>query len=954
MGRGNGSVARARSTLEYPQTFTCVDDFSQVNIVLLLSTAMNIADSGPGTLKGDEDGPSSFPTRQVSPPASQSTALEAAIKDAEAAMRALKLAKDSNEQARQSTLIKQLLQEAERIKHSEESTSPNTRFATSRTTPESSPSSVLATRQLKEPHSTRTLSRAEQILLLKAGYLNGFKFPPWVTPPAPDEFELKDGEDLFTDTPQLPLSKFQAEVLDAWKRPNDALPPPTWFCGDHLNLGPSMSVTRKIDLVQDAATDCSVVASLCAGVARAERGHNKILRSIIYPYDDENKRPGMSANGKYAVRLNFNGCSRKVNIDDWLPVSSTDRIIHVVDRHNPGLLWPALIEKAYLKVRGGYDFPGSNSATDLWIMTGWIPEQVFLQSDDLEPERFWKRMSTAFDHGDVLVTMGTGKMTAKTERELGLAGEHDYAVLDLREVDGQCLLLIKNPWCDSLSWRGKIRKGLRSETMPTPERAERSLIELDDDTGPLQSSRDLLNADEKLSPGTFWMDLDNVLQHYESIYLNWNPGLFKNRSDLHFIWDLSASGGVSSGQSACLSSHPQFVITPSQRGLVWVLLSRHFKNPTPNDPTNEHVAEGRYSIDLHGHISLIAALSEGRRLLLPEKYLAKGWYVDSPQTLLKLNDRSPGVPVTITPLEQDLVSREHTFTLSVFSNGPVDIMEAAMRYPYTSTLSAAWTIDTAGGNAHSSAYSTNPQFSIAISRKAHISLLVEVMQGELNVHVKLVHSKGLRVHAVRSKDIVFDSNEYRRGCCVAEFQGLDAGRYTVICSTFEPGQLGQFKLTAESSQPTQMMLLPREGAGRLRVELSAASFGYGQNKIAARVVAKRPTKFYAVARPFDNASNQGTSSASCSLIRMSLESGRGPRRQIHIASNGGEYADCRGGVRTEDVDLKPEITQHGEGPWLVLDRRYVGEEVQEEIFSVELLVDQPDALTCSVWRAWED
>jgi len=87
----------------------------------------------------------------------------------------------------------------------------------------------------------------------------------------------------------------------------------------------------------------------------------------------------MSETGRYTVRLNFNGTFRKVVIDDRLPVSKTSHILHVVDRNNPTLLWPALIEKAYMKVCGGYDFPGSNSATDLWTMIGWIPEQVLLQ-----------------------------------------------------------------------------------------------------------------------------------------------------------------------------------------------------------------------------------------------------------------------------------------------------------------------------------------------------------------------------------------------------------------------------------------------------------------------------------------------------------------------------------------------------------------------------------------------
>ena len=99
----------------------------------------------------------------------------------------------------------------------------------------------------------------------------------------------------------------------------------------------------------------------------------------MYPYDHNIMKPMFSPNGKYIFRLHFNGCFRTVVIDDRLPASRTTRALHVVDRRNPGLLWPALVEKAYLKVRGGYDFPGSNSGTDLWVLTGWIPEQLFLQ-----------------------------------------------------------------------------------------------------------------------------------------------------------------------------------------------------------------------------------------------------------------------------------------------------------------------------------------------------------------------------------------------------------------------------------------------------------------------------------------------------------------------------------------------------------------------------------------------
>ena len=87
-----------------------------------------------------------------------------------------------------------------------------------------------------------------------------------------------------------------------------------------------------------------------------------------------------------------------------------------------------------------------------------------------------------------------------------------------------------------------------------------------------------------------------------------------------------------------------------------------------------------------------------------------------------------------------------------------------------------------------------------------------------------------------------------------------------------------------------------------------------------------------------------------------MELGRGPQRPILMASNGGEYSDSAGAVRTEPLDISQDmIFRYGYREcWIVLDRMYVWTEAQEERFAVELFVDQPDAVEVGVWRAWED
>lgn len=149
------------------------------------------------------------------------------------------------------------------------------------------------TMQLKGPESTRKLPKAEQILILQASKFNGQKFPPWTRVPVPEDFWLRPSENMFryqesagvqqvdSDTAlyreigDMTLSKHQKDNLEGWMRARDALPPPSWF-PNRSGLQPTMLPIKPIDLVQDAASDCSVVASLCAERARAENGHGSV------------------------------------------------------------------------------------------------------------------------------------------------------------------------------------------------------------------------------------------------------------------------------------------------------------------------------------------------------------------------------------------------------------------------------------------------------------------------------------------------------------------------------------------------------------------------------------------------------------------------------------------------------------------------------------------------------
>ena len=654
----------------------------------------------------------------------------------------------------------------------------------------------------------------------------------------------------------------------------------------------------------------------------------QILRSVVYPYDYATDRMILSANGKYVFKLYFNGCWRRVEVDDLLPSSKTGRVLHVVDRRHRRLLWPALVEKAYLKVRGGYDFPGSNSGTDLAVLTGWLPQQVFLHDHDVEPDRLWEEVVKHFQEGNVLITIGTGKLPRRQQRQLGLAAEHDYAVLDINSGGDTKEMLIKNPWADGDVWTGAARRrpnqnsDAASEDIPDPQ---------------------------AMMPGTFWMDFNSVFQYFENLYLNWNPGLFSHREDLHFSWLQDQATLIGN----LVVANPQFAVTAADTGEVWLLLHRHFRTGDYTEAT----------IGRNGYISLYLYDRGGNKLISSEASRLRGPFVDSPNTLMRFKANAK-TTYTAVLVSQDLPPGKLNFTVSAFGKSSVTLKEAQDEYPQRYTLSSAWTRANAGGNSDSPNYYLNPQFRLSLNNAQKLALVLRLVaprsdersttsarSSEINAKVLVVFSDGSRIIRLRLRDVLAHSGDYRRGSAVIETQ-LGAGKYTVICSTFEPNQHADFCLDLHySSSDTQhpLSLLPTEGAGRLSLKSTPAIFSNGTNRLLAPLQVLRMTRGTFVTRQRTSTNTR----AQLSLFKMTLEHGQGPYKQVIASSeiDDEEFSSIGSGLRVDDLDLQPSMSAPETGGlWLVMERLAQGggrddaedgaASRRDEVVEVEMFVDE--------------
>ncbi|KAF9485226.1 cysteine proteinase [Pholiota conissans] len=595
---------------------------------------------------------------------------------------------------------------------------------------------------------------AEQFYVLKKGEkVNNLDFPLWDEPLGKNSINS-----TYSDPDGQPtLSSEQIKASPVWRRPDFLLSTNTIATSTHPKILPQQ-------ILQHIVTDCSVCASIAVCL---EHGLRFGSSSTIHgSFESQNR-----TSGRYDVRVLFNGAWRRVLIDDQLPFHPTEGTMMCMSvlplspnspssrATPPTAIWPSLLEKAYMKLMGGYDFPGSNSSIDLHALAGWIPEHIDLKGSTFEREKTWERMEKGFSSGKCVVTLGTGTARDIRWRNISLLPSHSYAVIDVYETleEGRLVTVLD-------SW---VRQS----------------------DGQNQSSTKLQIP---------WAE---ILNTFDGVYLSWDPSMWRNSLAFHGMWKRNTGDEES-------TRHVQVEYNCSENPdeEIWVLLTRHIVD------SHRTLDFAALRVELEDDLTAATTIAENQRTFT---------YTNSAHILARrripMSQKSGILSISVS---YDGDAREVGFTVTVYAKASTKIswVESKTTPPYASSLEGSFTSKTAGGNCAYPTFMINPQYQLTIhpqakqqSNKAKVNLDLQTNK-DIPVNLAMVWSQDQRISELFETELVATSGAYNYGSARI-VKTVTAGSYAVVASAFEPQYIGPFSLKVDSSLPFDLKPIPQEGAG---------------------------------------------------------------------------------------------------------------------------------------------
>ncbi|KAF7289323.1 Calpain catalytic domain-containing protein [Mycena indigotica] len=612
------------------------------------------------------------------------------------------------------------------------------------------------------PVAVDHFSPHEQFYVLQRGKtVNGRVFPSWDEQRDVSEFSASfrdpDGE--------VGLSPEQQKLSPQWRRP---------VAEETLDAD---SRLQPQDILQHIITDCSVCASISVCLEHSARFGSEFGNVLLHnPKPDESiVTPIISqpTTGRYDLRLLLNGGWRRAHerrsrlpayhatvIDDTLPYHPGTGAL-VCMSSSAGAIWPSLLEKGYMKLMGGYDFPGSNSGIDLHALIGWIPEHLEIKSPFFERERTWKRILDAFVTGQCMLTLGTGVDPNLTWCGVSLLSSHCYAVIDITESEDTRTLTVLDSW---------VRPPQDSQTQDCRVRH------------------------------IPWSD---VVGLFDSIYLSWDPHIWPNSLTFHGIWKQA-------NQRSTRNLRLKYQSTDECE--VVILLTRHVSNTRA---TTDFVSLRVQLVDQ------VSDVGDSHHTIAAKDLFTNNPHVLMRTTVPAQSD---GLLSVFASYDGPTTEVGFTLSVYAPSCATVAWDEHVQTPPFSSKARAFFLVEgtlmhkNAGGNSTHPTFMVNPQYHLRIKqshlrKKAEIALTMQ-MAREVPINIVVVWSQGQRVFELTQKDVAATSGAYSYGLArVSKLLQGTIGDYTVILSAFEPNQMGPFSLEVESSLAFELKTIPQEGAG---------------------------------------------------------------------------------------------------------------------------------------------
>ncbi|OMJ71945.1 hypothetical protein SteCoe_29734 [Stentor coeruleus] len=270
------------------------------------------------------------------------------------------------------------------------------------------------------------------------------------------------------------------DAVIQWRRPEE------FFQGDFKifdNIEPN-------DIKQGKLGDCWF---MCALASLAERP--ELVERLFYTKE-------RSPEGFYQVKFCKSGEWVRVTVDDYFPCFPKD--IPIFSRSHGNELWVLLLEKAYAKLHGSYALiRGGWAAEGMMDLTGCPTLNIEFSAVDgqemLKNDEIWPLIKKHDEDGALISASTSGEdrfsEVGAPQKNGGLVPGHAYTVILVKEVLGQRLINIRNPW-GNFEWEGDW-----SDKSPlwTPEMKAEIKPVLDD------------------NDGTFWICYEDFIKQFDGV-----------------------------------------------------------------------------------------------------------------------------------------------------------------------------------------------------------------------------------------------------------------------------------------------------------------------------------------------------------------------------------------------------------------------------------------------------